>query len=230
MTDRLVPSTRHLTEGERHGIADGTLPDDERPSITRHLAECDACASDVARLGELMTRIHAEPAPAETLDELWPAIRARIEQGKVVPLGAPATRTTTHRSTRRSLRWWLPGGVTAAVAALLIAALLRPARQPVSMPESTAPRNDRTMMTVADSSRAYEQQVAVLLEELELRRSMLPPATAAAIDHDLRLIDGAIAELEEALAHDPNDPALRQLLAASYRQKRDLLRRVDNAS
>lgn len=229
MTDRLEPSARHLSEAERHGIADGTLPDDERPFITRHISECDACASDVARLNAFMARIHSEPAPAEALDELWPTIRARIEQGKVVPLGASAAPTSMHRQTRPGRRWWLTGGVAAA-AALLVVALLRPPRQPVSMPERMAPRNDQTMMTVADSSRAYQQQVAALLEELELRRSMLPPATAATIDHDLRLIDGAIAELQEALVHDPNNPALRQLLAASYRQKRDLLRRVDNAS
>ncbi len=51
-----------------------------------------------------------------------------------------------------------------------------------------------------------------------------------ALDHDLRLIDAAIAEIQEALKQDPNNAALRQLLAASYRQTRDLLRLVDNAS
>ena len=89
---------------------------------------------------------------------------------------------------------------------------------------------DRAIVQVSDSARAYEQQISELLEELELRRSMLRPQTAATIDHDLRLIDGAIAELQEALKRDPDNAALRQLLAASYRQKRDLLRSLDNAS
>ena len=59
---------------------------------------------------------------------------------------------------------------------------------------------------------------------------MLPPATAALADSDLRAIDAAIAELRDALARDPNNPAIRQLLAESYRQQQDLLKRLHNAS
>jgi hypothetical protein len=98
------------------------------------------------------------------------------------------------------------------------------------MPASNTRNGGRAIIQATDSSRMYEQQLLPLLEELELRRSMLPPETASALDHDLRLIDAAIAELQEALKQDPNNAALRQLLAASYRQKRDLLRLVDNAS
>jgi len=39
----------------------------------------------------------------------------------------------------------------------------------------------------------------------------------------------AIAELKDAIVRDPNNPALRQLLATSYRQKVELLKRA-NAS
>jgi cytochrome c-type biogenesis protein CcmH/NrfG len=70
----------------------------------------------------------------------------------------------------------------------------------------------------------------MLLNQLELRRSMLRPEAVVAIDHDLRVVDSAIAELKEAIAHDPNNPALRRLLASSYRQKVDVLKRVGNAS
>jgi hypothetical protein len=49
------------------------------------------------------------------------------------------------------------------------------------------------------------------------------------IDHDLRVIDGAIAELERAIERDPRNPALRALLAQSYKQKVDLLKRIGNA-
>jgi len=86
-----------------------------------------------------------------------------------------------------------------------------------------------SLITVADSAHAYETEAQTLLNQLELRRSMLRPETVVAIDHDLRIVDSAIAELKEAIAHDPNNPALRRLLAASYRQKVDLLKRVGNA-
>src|SRR5205085_115438 len=90
---------------------------------------------------------------------------------------------------------------------------------------------DRRLVTnAADSARAYEQEVQALLDEMALRRAMLRPDVAARMDHDVRVIDSAIAELQDALRKDPNNPALRQLLAASYRQKRDLLKRAEDAS
>ena len=118
----------------------------------------------------------------------------------------------------------------AGVGILAVAMLHGPRPRPTATPESNVRSGDRAIIQVTDSARMYEQQLLPLLEELELRRSMLPPETATALDHDLRLIDEAIAELQEALKQDPNNTALRQLLAASYRQKRDLLRLVDNAS
>jgi len=59
------------------------------------------------------------------------------------------------------------------------------------------------MSVVADSSQAYEQEANTLLTTSKLRRSLLRPQTAATIDHDLHVIDQAIAELKDAIAHDP---------------------------
>ena len=59
---------------------------------------------------------------------------------------------------------------------------------------------------------------------------MLRPEAAEALDRDLHVVDVAIAELKDAIARDPSNRALRQLLASSYRQKVDLLKRVANAS
>jgi hypothetical protein len=120
--------------------------------------------------------------------------------------------------------------VTGVAAALVVAFMLgRESRQPVD--DVITPGHSATpIVSIADSSRVYQQEVESLLEELELRRATMRPATAATVDRDLRILDGAIDELTDALARDPNNPALRQLLAASYRQKRDLLKQVDNAS
>lgn len=85
------------------------------------------------------------------------------------------------------------------------------------------------MLDVADSTRAYEAEAQELLNQLQLQRAMMPPRTSASVDHDLAVIDSAIAELREAIARDPNNPALRRLLASSYRQKVELLKRVNGA-
>ena len=97
---------------------------------------------------------------------------------------------------------------------------------------ATAPRDGGPTFVsdTGDSAHAYQQEVQALLDEMALRRAMMRPDVAARMEHDVRVIDSAIAELQDALKHDPNNPALRQLLAASFRQKRDLLRRAEDAS
>jgi len=225
MTDSPARMDAHLTEEERHGLADGTLPPDRRAATEAHVAECAGCAGDVARLHSLMARLTQLPdTPHAELDSLWPAIRSRIERGKVVSLGGgPAA--------RRPRRWMRRAAVAAGVAAALVLAftLGRGTRRPAD--DVVTPGIGATpIVSIADSSRAYEEEVQALLEELELRRSTMRPATAASVDRDLRIIDGAIDELTDALKRDPDNPALRQLLAASYRQKRDLLKQADNAS
>jgi anti-sigma factor RsiW len=227
MTDSLAHPDAHLSEEERHGLADGSLPPERRAQVATHVAACADCAGDVAGLHALMARLEQLPDPPHTeLGALWPDIRSRIERGKVVSLDRDA------RARRpRPPAWGRPAAIVAGVAAALVLAftLGRESRPPAD--DIATPGTGATpIVSVADSARVYQQEVEALLEELELRRSTMRPATAATVDRDLRIIDGAIDELTDALAHDPNNPALRQLLAASYRQKRDLLKQADNAS
>ena len=201
-----------------------------RRRVAEHLAACGECDADVARLRRVVTLARASEPLATPLDELWPDIRARIERSKVVALVPPARGT----SPRRTPRWWWASGIGAAglAAAVGLAMVLRANRPaPIDRSAPGGSSGDAAFVSAeADSSRAYEQQVQALLDEMALRRAMLRPDVAARMDHDVRVIDAAIAELQDALRHDPNNAALRQLLAASYRQKRDLLKRVANAS
>ena len=228
MTDTRSRSGAHLSEEERQGLADGSLPPGHRLDVEAHVATCDECAADVARLQSLMTRIELLPDTRhDDLDALWPDIRTRIEQGKVVPLGATSAVPRTRSRTRLALGLASVAGVAAVT--VLAFSLGRGTRSPVGDVVINGTGN-APVVGVADSSRIYQEEVQSLLEELELRRSTLRPSTRASVDEDLRMIDDAIRELTDALAHDPNNPQLRQLLAASYRQKRDLLKQVDNAS
>ena len=52
MTDYTTDT--HLTEDERQTAADGTLAAERRAYVDAHLADCEACAADVARIAEFM--------------------------------------------------------------------------------------------------------------------------------------------------------------------------------
>ena len=231
----------HLTEIERQGAADGTLSGEEARDVREHLEECASCAADVARLEAVVTRARASArASAPELganDDVWPEIRSRIERSKVVRLDSSAE--AVPRGARRP---WLAIGSTAIAAALLIAAFaemqlvrVRAAGRTTTAAESTAAppaggaASGATLASTVDSSRIYEAQAEVLLRELEMQRAMMRPSTSASLDGDLAIIDRSIAEQKEALARDPHNVSLQRLLAASYREKVELLERANNA-
>jgi len=221
----------HLSEEDRHRIADGTMDEERRAAIDAHLASCWNCKSDVAHLTKTMPSLRHASEPTAPLDELWAEIHERIEQGKIVSLGKEppeATPTPAPQKKRFSWLWLAPIGVAAGV---VIALFALPGKRGAEDRQATAMVADTgtTLVSVVDSSYAYEREAQVLLDKLELQRALLRPEAAQALDRDLHVVDVAIAELKDAVARDPANPALRQLLAASYRQKVDLLKRASNA-
>lgn len=224
-----MTDTTHLTEDDRHSLADGTLPPEQVPAADAHLRTCDACAADVARIRTFMSRLHDVPAPPASLDDVWPLIRARIEQNKVVRL-APSGASTATRAGGR-VAWWV-SSIAAVAAAIVITVVALGGRGSATQGSDTAGPNETnlSLIAAADSAHAYEEEAQTLLNKLELQRAMLRPEAAQALDRDLHVVDVAIAELKDAIARDPGNRALRQLLASSYRQKVDLLKRVANAS
>jgi hypothetical protein len=143
-----------------------------------------------------------------------------------VPLEAPAIAATVRR--RRGVVWI--AGALAAAAAIVVVSLppMRAARD-VTSPAARVD-SELDFSNVADSTSSYEAEATALLNQLELQRAMMPPDARSSVDHDLRVIDDAIAEVKAAIARDPNNPALRRLLASSYRQKVELLKRASGAS
>ena len=221
----MTDSTMHLTEEERQTLADGTIAGEREQSARAHLRGCPACADDVARLERLTMRARQAADPPAELAVLWPGIRSRIEGSKVVTL-APESAASGRRVPRRV-------GAVGVLAAALLAAVWFGIRRSPSADDGavTQVRADTAtaMQFAEDSVRAYKEEAQMLLDHLELTRSMLEPGAAAAIDKDLAVIDSAIAELQTAIARDPRDPALQRLLATSYREKIEVLMRISNA-
>lgn len=216
----------HLTEAERQCLADGTVAREHADALASHLAACADCAADVERLRAAIQLMRAAPKPNAEVDGMWPAIRERIERGKVRPLSTSAP--TARQAWRRI---WIGAAAVAAVVCLAVLLRVRPHEPPGSAPPagSFVP-NGGGVTPAGDSTGANQAELQRLLDEIELEKAMLPPSTAAVADSDLHAIDQAIAELKDAIARDPNNPALRQMLAESYQQQQDLLRRLHNAS
>ena len=220
-----MKDTTHLTEEERQTLADGTIAADREAAVRAHLLVCAECADDVARLEQLTMRARHLENPTSDLAELWPGIRSRIENAKLVTL-APDSPARRWRRRRPVL---MTGGLVAVlVLAVWLGVRTRSAPDRAASAQAIGDTS-RSVVFVSDSVRAYEDEARILLDRLELTRSGLEPGAAAAIDKDLAVIDSAIAELQTAIARDPRNAALQQLLATSYRQKVEVLKRVSNA-
>jgi hypothetical protein len=97
-----------------------------------------------------------------------------------------------------------------------------------STPSAVPP--DRLSAVSPDRLAALEAQYssasADLSAALEKARARLAPETVATIERNLATIDSALAESRRALARDPANAVLEQLVVAAWRQKLDFLRRA----
>jgi Putative zinc-finger len=75
----------------------------------------------------------------------------------------------------------------------------------------------------------YVTAIADLQKTLDAGRDRLSPATVAILRRNLQVIDGAIAESRAALARDPGNAELGDMVLSVYRAKLELLRRARSA-
>ena len=93
------------------GAALDDLAGDERERLDAHLAGCEACRAELARLADAAAILHATPAPVEPPASL----RARV---LAIPAGQPARGRMQSRA-RSRLRAWRPIAAAAAFAAII---------------------------------------------------------------------------------------------------------------
>jgi hypothetical protein len=193
---------------------------------------------DEARLRDLMDEVSALPRSIEPPADAWTNIRAAIESDH-------ATRThSDQRHISRTTFWQRPvflaaaavvlvlgsSGVTAvairrgAVATLLDRANGNTRHLMRDDPGSSAGPASLAQFTVVESD--YLQAVNDLSATLESEPGSLSPETIAKLRESLKVIDAAILEARNALAADPANRTLIQMLSTSYDQKVDLLRRT----
>ena len=64
-------------------------------------------------------------------------------------------------------------------------------------------------------------------DDFASRLERLDPATREVVEANLQVIPGALSRIEGALAADPEDTVLQDLLMSTYRQELDYMGRVN---
>lgn len=188
---------------------------------------------DEGKLRDLMKEVTALPRSIEPPADAWAKIRAEIEGS-----GTPDRGSEIESHSKRSARipFWQRPIFLVAAALLLVAgssvvtaiAIGRRSNAEEARAASTAGDNSNgptslAQFTVVESD--YLRVVNDLSATLESEEGSLSPETVAKLRESIKVIDAAILEARNALAADPANRTLIQMLANSYEQKVDLLKR-----
>jgi anti-sigma-K factor RskA len=214
----------------RHLLDDyvtGELTEDARGPVADHIAACEICSVEVESLKRILARAAELPKSIDPPAEAWSNIRAMIERDKQAV--AAHTRSATHL-------WRTPYALAAAAALLVIlssagTALYMSSRSTGNSSSavassSTSGATPATLAAFTIEENTYLRNVAVLQDLLDQQEASLAPETVAQLKASLRTIDEAILEARNALARDPANKMLIEMLSGTYRQKVDLLRRT----
>jgi len=204
------------------------LTEDARGPVADHIAACAICAAEAENLKGILARAADLPKAIDPPPGAWANIRAAIERDKQAV-------AADHGATGRDR--WRPYALAAAIvlAAVLSSggtALYLNSRNTEANSSRSATNNDSggatpaTLVAFTIEENTYLRNVAVLQDLLDRQESLLAPETVAQLKASLRTIDEAILEARNALARDPANKMLIEMLSGTYRQKIDLMRRT----
>jgi len=204
----------HLELEQLSDWVDGRLSPEEDRDVKKHLALCTTCSERHARLQSLIAAARALPGEIEPPPSLWSDVRSRV-----VPVHS------------RNRQWWLLGAAALFLVALSSAVTTLLVRRPPviivrqgATPAAIIARPLPALVRAVDAD--YAGAIRELDESLAEHRRQLDPTTVTKVEASLHVIDLAIEEARQALAADPSNLTLHDLLAASYERKVELLRRA----
>ena len=192
--------------------------------------------TDEAELAALTVRARQLPKEIEPPADAWAAIEAEIRK--------PLTNAVASIPRRETSVWQKPAFLAAAavflvaasslITALALGRLERSQQRIAAVPAVPVPVARTRESGSAPSSLAefaavetdYISTANELSLVLETEKTTLSPETVAKLRKSLGIIDEAIIEARRALAADPADRALIEMLNTYANQKLDLLRRA----
>ncbi len=187
---------------------DDELAPAEREEIVAHLASCPGCRAEEAALRSILSEARELPESVAPERDLWAGIASRL------PMPPHTTSIAgRHVPSRTPPNWLAWGRLAAAIGLVLFGAALG-----TLWTRRTAPPG------FAAAQARYTTESSDLAHRLAANPGSIPPATRAAVERNLTIIDHAIAEAEAALRSDPGNTPLEQMLVARYEQRLALLR------
>jgi len=207
-------------------LLEGTLGEDDRRELEKHLESCDDCRELLADFQKIQKEAAALPKP-----EPSPAVWANILDG--------VDRARRERSVRpaATVGWWerftAPGRPRYALAAALTlglivggAVLFRGLRNNAGL-NAAGKADAYTMAKLEEAETHYRLAIKALSEAAAAQKNGngngLDPKTTASLEADLHKIDGVIAACRAAVQRDPQSVEARVYLLGAYKGKLDFL-------
>ena len=216
----------------RHLLDDyvtGELTEDARTPVAEHVAVCQICSAEVESLKRILQRVAELPKTVDPPAEAWSNIRTAILGDEVA--GTSRSDPSARAFWRRPMILAAAAAVVVAVLSSTITALYLNSRASTTGRDAVNASTDgreaipATLAEFTTQENNYLRQASMLQDLLDQQESALAPETVAQLKTSLRTIDEAIVEARNALARDPSNKLLVEMLSANYKQKVDLLRR-----
>lgn len=201
-----------------HELVDGTLGPVRRAELQTHLDVCSDCRGLVADL-ERVRDAGARLQPVAPPEHVWLQIAGRLRQDGRVAGSAPERR-------RHMAVLALAAALMLAVAGSLYVLRSTDPQTGSGAQAGNAAGTD-AVQSIADdllvAEQHYQSAITKLQEVARTDEGAIDPETAALLEKNLQVIDGAIAEARTALKTEPQSAPARDSLFEALRQKVTLL-------
>jgi hypothetical protein len=210
--------TEHLTEEQLNDLADGVVA----AQASAHLDACADCRHELEQVQRVLARVQALPRGVAPRRDLLSGIHQAIGQ---------ETHSVQRAQWRKQALWSLRVPLAAAAILLIITtALITRVLLDAQTGAQQAAQQERAGWLVGRETEALQQKYESAIAELEqlvaAQRAHLAPSTLQLLQQNLRVIDRAIRESQDALEQDPNSELIHDLLRSAYQRKLELLRRA----
>lgn len=226
---------------------DGTLTSEDRKVFDAHLEECISCAGVRDDLGSIVSfcrKRRGDYVAPPNERALWLRIRNLIESEREAETARVSNSSVrSEAETERESFWsrilhshWdlsLPQLVASIIVIAVIVALATgfgmrrwqsttASVEPRANAQDTQARN--TIMTLDERTRDQQLAIEYWNRRIEERRARWSQQTRDAFDHNLSVLDQAVAEQRQQLSINPHDEISEEMLNDALNEKIRLLR------